>query len=30
LVQTDNAGYAILNTDIPLDADNYHVLRLTT
>ncbi len=29
LIQTDNAGYSILNTDIPLDADNYHVLRLT-
>ncbi|MHA2037713.1 MAG: MG2 domain-containing protein [Promethearchaeota archaeon] len=29
LVQTDNSGYAIFNTNIPLDADNYHFLRLT-
>ncbi len=28
-VQTDDTGYAVLNTDIPLDADNYNVLRLT-
>lgn len=27
--QTDDSGYAIFNTDIPLDLDNYHVLRLT-
>ena len=27
--QTDDFGYAIFNTDIPLDLDNYHVLRLT-
>lgn len=28
-VQSDDTGYAIFNTDIPLDTDNYHVLRLT-
>ena len=28
-VQTDDEGYAIFDTDIPLETDDYHVLRLT-
>ncbi|MFX0138669.1 MAG: MG2 domain-containing protein, partial [Candidatus Hodarchaeota archaeon] len=28
-VQTDDYGYAIFNADIPLDVDDYHILRLT-
>jgi hypothetical protein len=27
--QTDSSGYALINTDIPLDVDDYHILRLT-
>ncbi|MHA2120622.1 MAG: MG2 domain-containing protein, partial [Promethearchaeota archaeon] len=27
--QTDSSGYALINTVIPLDVDDYHILRLT-
>ncbi|MHA2394328.1 MAG: MG2 domain-containing protein, partial [Promethearchaeota archaeon] len=27
--QTDITGYALINTDIPIEVDDYHVLRLT-
>jgi len=27
--QTDDSGYAIFSTDVPLDLDDYHILRLT-